>query len=96
MQDLLTAIAASLGFLIQNIHVGGWIFLIILAWKASSRWKTFVASISKAEKTAEDSKVTIDALATNHIPHLQESMNNCVSELKGIRSDLLQYALRKD
>jgi len=99
MSDLVNAF----GWLFQNIHAFGWITLIILAWKASGRFEKFTSGISKSEEI-------INKVATNHLPHLQEGIDNVndnvkgvqtelaslITELKGIRSDLLQYALRKD
>ncbi len=103
MQDL----ANAFGWLFANIHVAGWLTLIILAWKASSRFEKFTSGVSTAEKSAKASEEIINKVATNHLPHIEEAVNHLsehvqdlktdlVSELKGVRSDLLQYALRKD
>ncbi len=103
MQDLANAFA----WVFQNIHVPGWITLIILAWKASSRFQKFTSGVTAAEQLTKRSGETIEKVATNHLPHIEEAINNLsadvqemktdiVSELKGVRSDLLQYALRKD
>jgi hypothetical protein len=103
MQDLVNAFS----WVFQNIHAFGWITLIILAWKASSRFEKFTSGVSKAEETAKISSEVINKVAVNHLPHLQEGVDrinenihelrtDIISELKGVRADLLQYALRKE
>ena len=103
MSDLVNAFS----WVFQNIHAFGWITLIIFAWRASSRFTKFTDGISKSEKVIVESSETITKVATNHLPHLQEGIDNVndsvkslqkelVDELRGVRSDLLQYALRKD
>ena len=103
MQDLVNAF----GWVFQNVHVFGWLTLVVLAWKASSRFEKFTSDITSSERLVKDSSETITKVATNHLPHLQEGIDNVndsvqelrtdiISELKGVRSDLLQYALRKD
>ncbi len=91
----------------DHIHVAGWIILIIFAWRASARFTKFTSGVTTAESQAKASSETLEVLATNHLPHLQKGMDDLndnikdmreeiISELKGVRSDLLQYALRKD
>jgi hypothetical protein len=103
MQDL----ANAFSWLFANIHVPGWIALVILAWKASARFEKFTSGVSTAEKSAKASEEIINKVANNHLPHIEQAVNDLsghvqelktelVSELKGVRSDLLQYALRKD
>ena len=103
MQDLANAFA----WIFANIHVPGWITIVILAWKASSRFTKFTSGVTEAEKSTKASEEIINKVATNHLPHLEEAVNNLtdtvndmrqdlVSELKGVRADLLQYALRKE
>ena len=103
MQDL----ANAFSWIFQNIHVPGWITIVILAWKASARFNKFTSGVTDAERFAKDSSETINKVATNHLPHIEEAVNHLrtdvqemkselVSELKGVRADLLQYALRKE
>ena len=103
MSDLVNAFS----WVFANIHAFGWITLIILAWRASSKFTKFTEGISKSETLVKESSETITKVATNHLPHLQEGIDNVnsgvarldeniIGELRGIRSDLLQYALRKD
>ena len=95
------------GWLSAHIHVAGWIIICWFFWRTSAKWETFVSKMSLADKVVKESHDTISIVATNHLPHLQEGINriddsvqklevSLVSELKGVRSDLLQYALRKN
>lgn len=98
MQD----IANAFNWLAQYIHVGGWFFLIFSAWKISWKFSRFLTnlleSIDKGKDAAEittEMNKTVELVATNHLPHLQEAMNNVLAEIKGLRTDLLQVLLRK-
>ena len=91
----------TFNFVLQNIHVPGWIALICLAFKVSGKVTKVLSEHSEAIKDVRDTKAAVDLLATNHLAHLQNSVDGMrqevVSELKGVRSDLLTYALnRKD
>lgn len=91
-------------FISNNFHIVGWSGLLIAVIKVS--WKAS-RYITKLEKSLEDTKGatdTINLLATNHLPHIQhavESLQDTVEntredlivELKGLRQDLLQFAL---
>ena len=98
MQDLLNAF----GFLSQNIHIAGWVALISISWKLSWKVSKFFSDLSDsayetkaaAERT-KDMQQTINTVATNHLPHLQETSGQMVEELKGMRRDMLQYFLSK-
>ena len=92
MQDLLNAFA----FVSDHIHIAGWVFLITLSFKISWKASKFLGDLSDnaddnkdtAEKIKEMQQ-TMNALATNHLPHILE-------ELKGLRSDMFQYFLAKN
>jgi hypothetical protein len=103
MQDLFNAFK----FFSDHVHILGWLSLIVFAlkvsWKLSRFFDGLAASFAKTEKMES----TVELLATNHIPHLQigidkvdDTLQNLrsetIAELKGIRSDLFQVALRKE
>ncbi len=100
MQDLLNAFA----FISDHIHVAGWIFLITssfkVSWKASKFFQGISDSAAESKMAAEKVKEmqkTIELVATNHLPHLQESSAALLEEIKGLRRDIIQiYISRKD
>jgi hypothetical protein len=104
---MLSLFLSAFGPLLTIVPVVGWVLLIIVAVKLSWKSSAFVvlgkAFMDKTEKVED----TVNLLATNHLPHLQlgidantnaiENMReDLLAELRGLRSDLLQYALRKD
>lgn len=64
MQDFFNAF----DFLTKNIHLAGWVFVMTAVGRLS--WKA-----SKFFDTIRDSGKTLHLLATNHLPHLQESLD---------------------
>jgi hypothetical protein len=100
MQDLLNAFA----FISDHIHVAGWIFLVTISWKLSWKVSTFFSGLAdKAEEgkaaseKIKDMQKTIELVATNHLPHLQESSLALLEEIKGLRRDIFQILVsRKD
>jgi hypothetical protein len=109
MQDFFNAF----NFLSQNIHLAGWVFIIgvavKLSWKISGAVNKFniaLDNLSEARVQTDKMEKTVDLLATNHLPHIQEGLNNIikqvekldenlVSEVKGLRQDLLAVVLHK-
>jgi hypothetical protein len=99
MQDLLNAFE----FLSAHIHVAGWVFLIITSFKISWKASKFFGEIADAaeesklaaERTKEMQK-TIELVATNHLPHLQDSSAALLEEIKGLRRDLLQILISRN
>ena len=92
-------------FISQNIHIAGWISLIIFVAKFSWKASTFFEGVYKSVEKTTRMENTIESVAHNHLPHLQESINEVninlallktelILELKGVRSDLFQVALR--
>ena len=104
---MLSLFLSTFGPLLTIIPVVGWVLLIVVAVKLSWKSSAFVV-LGKAFMTkTEQVEDTVNLLATNHLPHLQlgidantsaiENMReDLLAELRGLRSDLLQYALRKD
>lgn len=93
MQDIFNA----LGFLSQYIHVGGWITLLAMAWKISWKFSKFLNKLLDSIDKGSSSADTVELLATNHFPHLQETMNNVLEEIRGLRRDLITaFLTRKD
>ena len=91
----------------EHIQVAGWIILVIFAWRVSAKFEKFMTGVHDAQGLAKSSEEVIKKVAINHIPHLQEGIDTVndnitdlktelLAELRGVRSDLLQYALRKD
>jgi len=87
MQDLISAFS----FISSNIHLAGWVFLIGLAWKVSRFFTKASDALSKLDRVDE----TLNTVATNHLPHLEEHMNNINDTLRGIRQDILTIMLSK-
>src|SRR5579859_8147614 len=100
MQDLLSAFS----FISDHIHVAGWVFLITLSvkvsWKLSKFFNELSDSASESSLTAEkvrEMQKTVETVATNHLPHLQESSTALLEEIKGLRRDIFQFLVsRKD
>ena len=103
MQDLFNAFK----FFSENIHILGWLSLVLFTIKTSFKLSQLINKVVVSVARLERTEATVELLATNHLPHLQigidqvtdainESTSQTISELKGIRSDLFQVALRKD
>jgi hypothetical protein len=100
MQDLINAF----DFITKNIHVAGWLALVGLAFKWSWRFSKFFLKLNESMDNGkisfdrlEKMEQTVNTVATNHLPHIQESSENLLEEMKGLRSDLIQILLsRKD
>ena len=101
MQALLNA----LNFFSQHINILGWGWVIYFIWKTSWKISHFFDKIQSSTEQAAVMQNTIQTMATNHLPHLQEGIDEInanltelktvvVVELKGIRNDLFQVALR--
>lgn len=98
MQDLLNAF----NFLSDHIHLAGWFFLIAFSWKASAKVTKFFSNMedtSRKTREAADRTLEMDntlkTLATNHLPHLQQSMDDVNENLKGLRQDILTVVLSR-
>lgn len=96
MQDLLNAF----GFVSEHIHIAGWAFLIIASWKVSAKVTEFLSGMKDtSKKTIESSErielmeSTMNTIATNHLPHLQEGINTMNETLKDLHRDLLAVVL---
>lgn len=94
MQDFLNAFQ----FVSNNIHLAGWVFLMGLIWKISK----FFGKVTEALESAKDAatrtrkmETTIETVATNHLPHLQEGINEVNETLKELHRDLLTMLLSK-
>lgn len=103
MSDLINAFK----FFSDHIHILGWLTLISFVAKMSWRVSAFLEKISQSFDKTTKMQNTVEKVATNHLPHLQQSMdrmnetlaetrNDLVSELKGVRGDLFQIAIKKD
>lgn len=89
----------ALMWLVEHYPIFGWIiFLFIVGnvgWKASTVFSRLEDAIARTERV----EVVVNTVATNHLPHLQEAIESLrdvlAEELKGLRSDLLQFLLRE-
>lgn len=94
-------------FFSANVHILGWGVVVIsvlkVTWKASRFFDNIISSAGRLQQMES----TVELLATNHLPHIQkelETVNTSVKELKdeliveirGLRNDLFQMAIRKD
>lgn len=104
---MLSLFLSTFGPWLTLIPVVGWVLLIIVAVKLSWKFSAFAVFSKTFLTKTEQVEDTVNLLATNHLPHLQigidantsaiENMReDLLAELRGLRSDLLQYALRKD
>ena len=109
--DTLVGIMQELVFIFKffsaNVHILGWGVVVIsvlkVTWKASRFFDNIISSAGRLQQMES----TVELLATNHLPHIQkelETVNTSVKELKdeliveirGLRNDLFQMAIRKD
>ena len=80
----------------DNVHVLGWAALIFVTLKLSWRASKFFDDIVDSSRRVRRMEDTVETLATNHLPHIQREIEILVVEIKGLRSDLFQLAIRKD
>jgi hypothetical protein len=94
MQDLLNAF----NFLSANIHLAGWVFLMGIVWKISKFFNRLTEASEEAKDAAARTKrmeTTIESVATNHLPHLQEGINEVNGTLKDLHRDIVTVLLHK-
>jgi len=77
MQDFFNAFE----FLSKNIHLAGWVFVMTVVARVS--WKA-----SKFFDTIRDSGKTLHLLATNHLPHLQASLDTLTEKVPEVQEGL--------
>lgn len=68
-------------YISQHLQLIGWPALVIIAWKAGNLFQTFVNTL---EKTIGQ----IDKMATNHFPHMEESLAKQDGLLLGMSESL--------
>jgi len=104
---MLSLFLSTFSPLLSLVPVVGWVLLIVVAVKLSWKSSAFVVLGRTFMSKTEQVEDTVNLLATNHLPHLQigidantsaiENMReDLLAELRGLRSDLLNYALRKE
>jgi len=87
MQDLLLVFS----FVSEHIHLAGWMSFIALIWKISRFFTKATSAIDKLEAVDK----TVTAVATNHLPHLEEHMKEINETLKGVRQDIFTVVLSR-
>jgi len=88
----------AIQFILDNIHVIGWISIITITWKLRGKFNELVDSLKSAAEHSSAAEKEIKVVATNHLPHLQVELENLNKEIQGLRSDFLSEvkAMRQD
>lgn len=69
MLHLIASNLPPLEWAFQHLQVVGWPALCVIAWKVSGAFTRFV---DKLDKTVTQ----IDTMASNHFPHMEDSLKN--------------------
>jgi len=74
--------------LLSNLHLIGWPALIFAAYRIIVVCVKVGRAAAKVEQRVLDGEKTLYLMATNHLPHIQEAMEDNTKELRGLREDL--------
>ena len=86
MTDQIT-VGQILGWIADHLAIVGWPTLLVLAWKTRGSFDEFKASckmagdkIESTETTALGIKADVDTMTTNHMAHMQKSMEDMTAK----------------
>lgn len=72
-------------WVMQHMQVVGWPTLCVIAWKAGNHFRKFINQI---DKTTEQ----INTMATNHFPHMEQSLSKQDGLMEGMAESLKEIA----
>lgn len=72
-------------WVMQHMQVVGWPTLCVIAWKAGNQFRKFINQIDKT--TGQ-----INTMATNHFPHMEQSLLNQDRLMEDMAASLKQIA----